>query len=362
MLVLAAFMMVVLLAMTAFSIDVAYMQLTRTQLRTATDAAARAGTEALSRLQSVPAARQAAIDTAGLNHVANAPLILDPEDVVFGHAEDSGSGVFDFDPGQFPTNAVRVTGRRTASAPSGSVPLFLGRILGRSTFEPIFRATSVNLDRDICLVVDRSGSMNERIDTQTLPRGVRPCDPPHPTLSRWAALDVAVRQFIAALEQTDQEEQLGLVSYSSAGSYCGIRFADADIEQPLDFNYGPAQAAMDQLSANPIQGYTNITAGIRLGIDVLTDPARSRPFARRTMVVLTDGRHNTGPHPVTIAPQAAAQGIVIHTITFSAAADQVGMRQVAQLANGNHYHAPDAEALNDIFTQIALTLPVVLTE
>ena len=53
MLVLIALLLIVFLGMVAFTVDVAYMQLVRTQLRVATDAAARASGEALSRSQSL---------------------------------------------------------------------------------------------------------------------------------------------------------------------------------------------------------------------------------------------------------------------------------------------------------------------
>ena len=77
-------MMIIVLVMSVFSTDVAYMQLTRTELRTATDAAARAGAEALSRTQSEPQARVAAKNAAGRNAVAGAPLLLDDSDMIFG--------------------------------------------------------------------------------------------------------------------------------------------------------------------------------------------------------------------------------------------------------------------------------------
>ncbi len=54
-------MMIVFLATVAFSVDVAYMQLSKVQLRTATDAAARAAGESLSREQDLdysPAGRE----------------------------------------------------------------------------------------------------------------------------------------------------------------------------------------------------------------------------------------------------------------------------------------------------------------
>ena len=59
MIVMIAIMLVAFLVTLALSIDIAYMQLTRTELRTATDAAARAGAEALSREQDVDIARKA---------------------------------------------------------------------------------------------------------------------------------------------------------------------------------------------------------------------------------------------------------------------------------------------------------------
>ena len=49
--VLAALMIIVFLASVVFSVDVSYMQLTKAKLRAATDAAARAAGEGLSREQ-----------------------------------------------------------------------------------------------------------------------------------------------------------------------------------------------------------------------------------------------------------------------------------------------------------------------
>ena len=58
--VLTAAMIVAFLATVVLSVDVAYMQLTKVKLRSATDAAARAAGESLSREQDLAAARQAA--------------------------------------------------------------------------------------------------------------------------------------------------------------------------------------------------------------------------------------------------------------------------------------------------------------
>src|SRR5262245_52762788 len=111
--VLVAVMIIVFLASVAFSVDVSYMQLTRTKLRSATDAAARAAGEGLSREQDIDLARQAAKDIAAANMVAGEPLLLDDTDIVFGKSTQLSSGAWGFTPNAEPINAVRVFGRRT---------------------------------------------------------------------------------------------------------------------------------------------------------------------------------------------------------------------------------------------------------
>ena len=130
---------------------------------------------------------------------------------------------------------------------------------------------------------------------------------------------------------------------------------------PLSVNYQPIRDEMVRRSSHPVSGWTNIGAGIDNGISVLTS-ALSRPFAFRTMVLMTDGRHNRGPEPIISARRAALENIVIHTVTFSSEADFARMRAVADATGGQHYHAPTAAELERIFREIAATLPVLLTE
>jgi len=164
--------------------------------------------------------------------------------------------------------------------------------MGVSTFEPSHVATSTQLDRDICLVVDRSGSMMCDLISRNVPGGA--CNPPHATLSRWGGLDAAVAGFLDELDNTAQLEQSGLVSYSSAGSQCGFTFTSSDINAQLRLNYQPIRNEMARLGSRAVAERTNISSGIDNGIRVLTNP-HARPFALKTMVLMTDGRHNTGP-------------------------------------------------------------------
>ena len=125
---------------------------------------------------------------------------------------------------------------------------------------------------------------------------------------------------------------------------------------------------MATLSTKKWNGRTNIAAGINSGIQVLTG-ASARPYAAKTMVLMSDGAANEPGGTETAGRQAALQkaaeaashDIIIHTVTYGEA-DPDTMRAIAEATGGNNYYAPDAQALQDIFEDIALTLPVVFTD
>jgi Mg-chelatase subunit ChlD len=117
---------------------------------------------------------------------------------------------------------------------------------------------------------------------------------------------------------------------------------------------------MGNLSSITFNGATNIAAGIQKGIEVLTS-AQARPFAAKTMVLMSDGAYTEGQQPRLVAPQAAAADIIIHTITFGEA-NPSEMQAIADATGGNHYIAPDAQTLRDVFEEIALTLPVIFAD
>lgn len=362
MLVLIAICLPLCIIMAAFAIDVAWMQLVRTELRTATDAAARAGAKELSLTQSIAQARSRAKQTAQRNRVAGDPLLLADADIEFGNStQGSATSRFRFTPGEQQPNAVRVTGRRTRGSAAGPVDLLFAGVLGVSQFEPTETATSTQLDRDICLVVDRSGSMMWTLTNSSVPSGTRECDPPHPTQSRWGALNIALEAFLVELDKTPQDEHVALASYSSDTTECGNNYRISQIDSDLVADYSVIRNAMTRLSSKPVKGRTAISAGLDEGIKVLSGD-KIRPFAVKTIVLMTDGIHNLGPEPVLSARQAASKDIVVHTITFSSDADIRRMQDVAAATGGRHFHAPTAQDLVRIFKEIAATLPVLLTD
>ena len=327
MLVLIVVMLLAFMATVAFTVDIAHMHLTRTELRTATDAAAKAAAVELSLTQDRDLAIARGQAIALQNSVASDPLILDNSDFNFGNSSSINSGKFVFDPSSFPTNSVRVDGRRTAGSPSGSVPLFFGNVLGVEFFEPTQQAAATYIERDIVLVVDRSGSM----------RG-----------QKFADLVSAINVFTATLDETPVQERVGLASYNDR--------ATSDVDLTTDLN-----SISTGMSLLPVGGFTSISRGMAAG-ETLMQRSRGAEFVERTFIVMTDGRHNRGPEPRVVARQLADQGVQIHTITFGADADEPRMREVADIGSGQHFHALTGEQLRDIYREIALTLSTVMTE
>lgn len=361
-LMLIAFLLPVFVIVASFAINIAWVQLVRTELRTATDAAARAGAKVLSLEQNIDDARAAAADAASRNLVAGQPLQLANNDIVFGSSQQVGdSGRFYFTPGGTPTNSLQVRGRRTSGSPSGPVDLFFSGVLGVNHFEPTHAAHSAMLDRDISLVIDRSGSMGLKVYDAFEGNGQN-CGPMHPD-SRFVALAGALDIFLDELDLTYPNEQVALVSYSSSsGIDCGdyyLYYNMTQTHQGLTMNYNAVRAEVDEIVERGVRGGTAVGRGLRTGIQALD---HARPLATKTIVLMTDGRHNTSTSPVTVAYEAEAANIVVHTVTFSSGADQALMQQVAGITGGRHFHADTAADLGNVFREIARTLPVMLTE
>ena len=352
----------VLLIILGFSVDLAHMQRVRTEMRAVVDLSAKAAIGELSRTQDVTKARTAAKNVAAANIVASETMILDDQDIVFGHSDRQPNGQWLFQAGGNPLNSVQVTGRRTTSSARGPVDLFFGQFYNHQNFEQQLSASAVTLDVDIGLVLDRSSSMKLATnDTTGLMSTSNPrfCQPPFAD-SRWVALENSVNLFLGHLSATLATEHLGLVTFgSNYTSSCGEVNAEATIDQNLDGNLNSITLAMAGRSSTVWNGATNIDAGISLGRNMLTG-ALARQFATKVMIVFTDGVY-TGPNPVPEAVLAANDDIIVHTITFSNGANQVDMQAVADAGNGEHYHAPDQAALNTVFEQISASI-TLLTE
>lgn len=399
---LMAVLLPILAVLSAFCINCAQMQLTRTELMIATDAAARAAGRTFSELQTVYDAKQAAMITAALNDVGGEPLQLETHDaageIEFGVADQPNglTGRYHFnviptseiESGETIASSVRIVGRRESGSLSGRVPLYIPGLLNANDFSTVQSAVAMQVDRDISLVLDRSGSMEE-IDWNW-PSGTSPWNRstkragveagllyrrrgeyyytagndstsyqqwaweehyglgPAPT-SPWQDLIEAVNAFLNVLDATSQEEQVSVSSYATSATL------DAWLEKDFDV----VRNTVGNLDTG---GWTAIGDGMSEGIQTLLE-ASARPYAAKTMVVMTDGIHNTGSNPDDVARELmSSYNLTIHTVTFGAGADQDLMRQVADIGGGNHYHAATGAELVEIFEEIANNLPTILTK
>ncbi len=422
-----AVLLPVLVILCAFAINVAYIQLTTTELRIATDAAARAGGRALSEYQTTASARQFAALAGSQNTVAGTPLVLSTEDadneIDFGLSQRSNNGYGRYvftkkntaavDAGTEEATSVRVTGRRDSGSGSGTVSLLFGGVGDLKVFSPVVTSICTQVDRDIALVLDRSGSMSFHKDWsgdangQSWSQLFDWCEDQMasyqdegghtevyydnrgrrrtrfvwddagmeaaynamqayyndltnfynnagrtrtPSPSRWNALEAGVNAFLDVLETTDQEEQVSLGSFASTG----------ELNLSLQASYGSIRNWVR--NAKPWGG-TAIDLGMTQSFQSVYG-AMGRPYAAKTIVVMTDGQNNAGGQAVINAAAniVASHNITIHTVTFSPGADQATMASVAAVGGGRHYHANDETELVAIFEEIANNLPTIITQ
>ena len=327
MLIIIAVMIFAFMVTVAFSVDIAYMHLVRSELRTATDSASKAASQTLAKTNDRAAAIATAQRLAAQNLVAGKGLRLAPEDILFGHSEPNGQGTFVFAENVTPINSVRVNGRRTNGSLDGSVPLHFGRIFSINAFQPSHIGTATFMERDIVLVVDRSGSMAGQ---------------------KFLDLKSAVALFVQLLLQNNVEERVGLASYATTST--------EDIQ--LTENLALINTAMNRM---PVAGFTSISAGITSGSNII-NRGRSPDFVERTMIVMTDGMHNTGIAPEIPAQDVARSGTVIHTIAFGGDADVTRMQAIARMGRGRFFNAQSGADLRQAFEDIAFTLSTIITE
>lgn len=370
--VLAAVVMVAMLIVCSMVINLTQLATAKSEIRLASDAAAKAGAVILGQTQNIEIARAAAREIAAKHQVSGRSMRIRDIDVQFGNAEQNGGGRYEFTEHAEPIDSVLVNTRIADDALTSSGTFFMTKVLNPDHFSLDYTSVANRVDHDLCLVVDRSGSMAWNMSNQLwkyhVPEGEIEKSiiqsyflPPDPVNSRWAALTRSTEVFFEHLDELPVGVHAGLVSYSSNFVF-GLYTSEAStIESNLTADYEVLNNRMLEIGMEELIGNTNIASGMQSAVDVLTGEG-SRLTAKGTMVVLTDGIWTQGKNPVEVAVAANAVNITVHAITFSEGADQDLMREVALAGGGNHYHAPDEESLRDIFAEIAQTLPSVLVQ
>lgn len=358
-LVLVTILLPVAFILAGFAINLSYLQLVQTEAQIAVDASASAAGRVFAITGSQNEAIQAARDVAARNPIANKVLPLEAIDFEFGTSTRASLAepyVFTAGPNG---NSVRLTTKSLASGAGGDIspvfPLF-GSVM---QLRPMRSATSTQLDLDIALVIDRSGSMAYSSGEISMypPNPIyAPSDwvfgdpvPPH---ARWLDAIAAVQAFIAQLNDSPQNELLSLSVYNHYVS----------TPQPLTSSYQLIVSSLTTISGQFDSGGTNIGDGILEGIGALADPTKRRAWATPVIIVLTDGVHNYGTHPISAAYAAKGNKVTVYTLTFSDEAEQGLMQEVASIAGGKHYHAVTAAQLQAAFREIAGQLPTLITK
>ena len=356
------FMLILLPALfllAAMVINIAHVQLVQTELHISTDLSARAAGYKYNLTQSETEAIAAANLVGDQNHVNGKKLEFTSADIEFGQSVRSGIySRYDFQPSTTNQNAIRLTGRKTSASPNGQVNVFLPSLLGRQFVELEVSSISTQVEIDIALVLDRSGSMAYADDEVAvyppLPKNA-PADwefsDPAPPGARWHDVVDAVNVFIGELNKSPQNEQVSLVTYAD--------FATTDLT--LSTSYSSIATALGVHTNSLNGGGTNIESGLVLGKNSLVTGG-AREFANKVVIVMTDGRKNLGGSPVYVAQDMADDGIMVFTVTFSNEADQSLMKSVASAGKGDHFHATTGDDLKDVFREIGRRLPSLLTK
>lgn len=396
--ILVLFMFVAMMTLGFLILKTSNVQRHMVAAQVASDSGSRWGVDALSRAETVAERNVAEAEVRDLvyrnynvefgNDASYHEHNLDTLDVnvVFGRSRPVGDS-FDFVANALPLNAASVS-------ISGDLDI-VGPMEGMDGIVRISRESkSMALERDICLVIDRSGSMlfdlqtnnwmydYNRHDYNKLSTSRSSRDRqnswqwwhrwPHPTNSRWSTMIPAVYGLADELGKTNQKELFSIVSYSSPSS---INFYDHDLSyrrfsyqvsetevQPTRSYRDAAQQLETKYAYNkPVYGSTDISAGIDQAVSALTGP-EARPNAFKTMILMTDGQQNRGRSSWLAAADAADRGIEIYTVTFGSGADQSAMQRTAAAANGKHFHAPNGNSLEEIFRAIANMPPSALIQ
>lgn len=112
-----------------------------------------------------------------------------------------------------------------------------------------------------------------------------------------------------------------------------------------------AKNAIDGISAG---GMTSIGAGLRAAYNELVN--KGDPSHPHSIVLMSDGWHNTAPHPDTVLPDIRNANIRVFTIGLGAGADASLLSHIAHDSGGGggeYYYSPGSGELSAIYNAIA---------
>jgi hypothetical protein len=204
--------------------------------------------------------------------------------------------------------------------------------------------------------------------------------PPHRTASRWAALRLALDVFFTECGKAVNPPRVSLVTFASQGTqtrhpFYSYNATDVNVQMPTGSgitwsqNLTQLQTALDTLSGRPLYGETNTNSGLQAAVNVCTG-ASGRVQARKVIILMTDGVHDSGFSPIPAAGNAAAAGITVHCVSMQLTRQTV-LDQVANMTGGKYYvtgsnsnNTPQQNfaELQEAFKDVANQIPIVLMD
>lgn len=198
---------------------------------------------------------------------------------------------------------------------------------------PSAHAAEVGTLAPVMLVLDASGSMNERVGAET-------------------RIDVAKKAIGTLVDSAPEGSRLGLTVYGTGQSGSTTEKADGCRDVTVVQPVGAAQGSDLKAAAQAIRplGWTPMGPALRKAADALP---KEGP---RSIVLVSDGEDTCAPpEPCQVARELAAQGLDMRVHTVGFAADTRTREQLACIARasgGTYADAPDAASLERELTRV----------
>jgi Mg-chelatase subunit ChlD len=179
----------------------------------------------------------------------------------------------------------------------------------------------------VVLVIDKSGSMDDRFQGMT-------------------KLSWAKKAAIKLVNLTFDGDYLGLITFSDFPKLT---------QDIVIVNSTTRDIIVNKIHSITAKGSTNIGDSLKLAVDMLNKPEFKG--LKRAIILLTDGKHNTGTHPINVLDYIKSSGVLVYTIglgdpNVGEGIDEDLLQKIARETGGRYYHAPTPDKLAEIFDNI----------
>lgn len=243
------------------------------------------------------------------------------------------------------------------------VEVFFSNLLGSDSHVKIFadaKASARSVDIMLCL--DASRSMNLASDTRRrlFPPGGRTIHERPLPGSRWFELTETVGVFLAAMQETNPNARVGLVTFGGGASWRRRPFSE------LDDDFARFEKEMTVVIASDISDITKVMESYAIdhpalglgtslyeGIKLSLSSFPNDTDSVKHIVMLSDGQQAAvnSPRPVLAARDAARQNVTIHTIAFGSESID-DLEDIASETGGSVFAAISEKELKEAFAKL----------